>query len=62
MECNYRCINCKSPSLISNDFVATDGFEDSHHTCKTCGVHFNHLDGEQFKHCDICQYHGQYHA
>jgi transposase-like protein len=54
MECNCRCINCKSPSLTSNDFVASDGYEDSHHTCKVCGVHFNHLDGEQFKHCDIC--------
>ncbi len=50
MECNCRCINCKNPSLISNDFIASDGYEDAHHTCKACGLHFNHLDGEQFKH------------
>ena len=37
MECNCRCINCKSPSLTSNNFVASDGYEDSHHTCMTCG-------------------------
>lgn len=56
MECNCRCINCKSPNLTSNDFIASDGYGDSHHTCKACGVHFNHLDGEQFNFCDICKY------
>ena len=54
MECNCRCINCKSQMLISNDFIAEDGYEDSHHTCISCGTHFNHLDGEQFTKCIIC--------
>ena len=40
--------------LISNDFIAEDGYEDSHHTCNSCGTHFNHLDGEQFTKCVIC--------
>lgn len=54
MECNCRCMKCKSQNLISNDFIAEDGYEDSHHTCQSCGTHFNHLDGEQFDKCNIC--------
>ena len=57
MECNCRCINCKSPRLTSNNFVASDGYEDSHHTCMTCGIPSTILDGEQFNHCDICEFH-----
>lgn len=56
MECNCRCINCKGSNLNSNDFKADDGYVDSHHTCMTCGTHFNHLDGEQFEFCSICDY------
>jgi ribosomal protein L37E len=49
-------MNCKSSLLESKNFIAADGFEDIHHTCKECGIHFNHLDGEQFKTCSICNY------
>jgi len=49
-------MNCKSSSLDSKSFLANDGFEDIHHTCRNCGSHFNHLDGEQFKICAICNY------
>ena len=54
MECNCRCINCKSPDLTSKDFISNDGYEDSHHTCQSCRTHFNHLDGEQYTNCEIC--------
>ncbi len=56
MICNCRCMNCKSSYLESKDFLAEDGCKDIHHTCKNCGIHFNHLDGEQFKTCTICNY------
>lgn len=56
MECNCRCINCKSQMLTSKDFIAEDGYEDSHHTCQSCGIHFNHLDGERFTKCIVCDF------
>jgi len=49
-------MNCKSSAMESKKFIAEDGCEDIHHTCITCGIHFNHLDGEQFKTCSICDY------
>ncbi len=56
MICSCRCMNCKSSDLESKDFQAEDGYKDIHHTCKNCGIHFNHLDGEQFNSCIICNY------
>lgn len=56
MECNCRCIKCKSNNLTSNDFTANDGYNDTHHTCLSCDTHFDHLDGEQFEHCSICNF------
>ena len=56
MICSCRCMNCKSSHLESKDFLAEDGYTDIHHTCKKCGIHFNHLDGEQFNICNICNY------
>ncbi len=56
MICSCRCMNCKSSAMESKKFIAEDGYEDIHHTCATCGIHFNHLDGEQFKTCSICDY------
>lgn len=56
MECNCRCIKCKSTDLTSKYFVAEDGYNDSHHTCLTCNTHFNHLDGEQYEQCNICEF------
>ncbi len=56
MICSCRCMNCKSSDLQGQEFLADDGFKDIHHTCNKCGIHFNHLDGEQFKICNICNY------
>ena len=56
VECNCRCINCKSQMLTSKEFIAEDGYEDSHHTCQNCGIHFNHLDGERFTKCIVCDF------
>ena len=56
MMCGCRCIKCKSQKLESFPFVATDGFEDMHHTCLTCRTHFNHLDGEVYSTCKTCNY------
>ncbi len=56
MICSCRCMVCKSPNLKSFEFKAEDGYQDIHHTCGGCGLHFNHLDGEQYKKCDICNY------
>lgn len=56
MICSCRCMNCKSSFLESKEFLAEDGYNDIHHTCKNCGIHFNHLDGEKFKTCTICNY------
>ncbi len=56
MICSCRCMNCKSSNLEQKEFLAEDGFQDIHHTCKNCGIHFNHLDGEQFRICKICNF------
>ena len=56
MICSCRCMNCKSSNLDYKEFLAEDGFQDIHHTCKNCGIHFNHLDGEQFENCKICNF------
>ncbi|HEY7733847.1 MAG TPA: hypothetical protein VIB07_03545 [Nitrososphaera sp.] len=47
---------CKSQALESNSFTASDGYRDIHHTCKSCGVHFNHLDGETYATCETCHF------
>lgn len=56
MLCSCRCMSCKSQNLDSHSFIAQDGYRDIHHTCKECGIHFDHLDGERFTICDICKY------
>ena len=55
-KCGCRCIKCKNAILNSNSFVSNDGFEDTHHTCDTCGTHFDHLDGEVYSTCSLCNY------
>ena len=55
-KCGCRCIKCKNAIFNSNSFVSNDGFEDTHHTCDTCGTHFNHLDGEVYSTCSFCNY------
>jgi ribosomal protein L37E len=47
---------CKSQQLESHSFVASDGYNDIHHTCRSCGTHFNHLDGETYARCDTCHF------
>ena len=56
ITCGCQCIICKSTSLDGKSFAAPDGYMDIHHTCKSCGVHFDHLDGTVFKKCETCNY------
>jgi hypothetical protein len=56
IACGCRCISCKGTDLKSNSFVASDGYDDIHHTCRSCGTHFDHLDGQTFETCEICGY------
>ena len=58
IECGCHCIKCKSTELESNKVgkIEEDGYFDMHHTCKKCGTHFDHLDGEIFSSCEKCQY------
>src|SRR5215212_10433217 len=56
ISCGCRCIECKGQQLKSYHFVGQDGYDDIHHTCKLCGTHFNHLDGETYSKCEICKF------
>ena len=56
MQCGCRCIICKYKQLESFSFVAPDGFDEIHHTCLSCGIHFNHLDGSTYPTCQKCNY------
>ena len=56
MQCGCRCIICKYQQLESFSFVAPDGFDEIHHTCLSCGIHFNHLDGSTYPTCQKCNY------
>lgn len=56
MYCNCRCMSCKSPDLDNSEFIAPDGFNEVHHTCKDCGTHFNHLDGDTYDSCIECNF------
>ena len=33
-----------------------DGADKGARTCKSCGAHFDHLDGTVFQKCEICNY------
>ena len=56
--CGCRCIRCKSRDLTSLRVgpVESDGYYDMHHTCGSCGAHFDHLEGVVFDACDACGY------
>jgi len=54
--CGCRCIKCKNQHLESFRFVASDGFDDMHHTCLSCNTHFSHVDGETYDTCQTCHY------
>ena len=61
MGCGCRCMKCKGQDLESFKVGETgpDGYYDMHHTCLSCGAHFDHLDGEIFGKCDACGYAGR---
>lgn len=58
MECNCHCIKCHGVDLDSKRVgqIESDGYYSMHHTCKSCNTHFDHLEGEVFDACDICNY------
>lgn len=42
-------MHCKSNALESFTIQLEDNDFDIHHTCRSCGIHFNHLDGRHTK-------------
>lgn len=58
MECGCHCIKCNSTELESKQIgkVENDGYSDMHHTCMICNAHFDHLEGDVFEDCKICNY------
>ena len=58
MKCGCHCIKCNSTELDSKQVSKTgyDGYFDMHHTCKSCNTHCDHLEGEVFESCKICNY------
>jgi len=56
ISCGCRCISCKGQQLTSYAFVGPEGYDEIHHTCNSCGTHFNHLDGESYKKCQTCNF------
>ena len=58
MSCGCQCIKCKSTELESKRIgeIQKDGCFDMHHTCQKCNAHFDHLEGDVFNICDICNY------
>ena len=58
MNCGCHCIKCKSTELESKRIgeIQKDGYFDMHHTCQKCNAHFDHLEGDVFDICDICNY------
>jgi len=58
MYCGCHCIKCGSIELDSNQVSKTeeDGYFDMHHTCRRCGVHFDHLEGDLFDSCRVCNF------
>lgn len=58
MECGCHCIKCNSTELESKQIgkVENDGYSDMHHTCMICNANFDHLEGDIFEDCKICNY------
>lgn len=58
MKCGCHCINCGSTELLTNKTgeLEKDGYFDMHHTCKKCDTHFDHLEGDVFESCKVCNY------
>ncbi len=58
MKCGCHCIKCGSTNIISQQVgqKESDGYYDMHHTCKECDTHFDHLEGDVFDSCKVCNY------
>ena len=58
MQCDCHCIKCGSTKLESKQIgkIEKDGYFDMHHTCMDCNAHFDHLDGDVFDSCKLCNY------
>ena len=58
MECGCHCIICGSIKLESKQIgeIKKDGYFDMYHTCKDCNTHFDHLEGDVFDSCKLCNY------
>ena len=58
MECGCHRIICGSIKLESKQIgeIEKDGYFDMHHTCKDCNTHFDHLEGDVFDSCKLCNY------
>ncbi len=58
MECGCHCIKFVSIILESKQIgeIEKDGYFDMHHTCKDCNTHFDHLEGDVFDSCKLCNY------
>ncbi len=58
MECGCHCIKYNSTKLESKKIgkVTDDRYFHMHHTCKICNAHFDHLEGDVFEDCKICNY------
>ncbi len=58
VQCGCHCIKCGSTKLESKRVGKTEenGYFDMHHTCKECDTHFDHLEGETFDSCKLCNY------
>jgi len=58
VQCGCHCIRCDSTELVSNRIgeIKADGYFDMYHTCKKCNTHFDHLEGDTFDSCKICNY------
>ena len=58
VQCGCHCIKCGSTKLESKQVgkAEEDGYFGMHHTCKECDTHFDHLEGESFGSCKLCNY------
>ena len=58
MQCGCHCLKCGSTKLESRQVseIEKDGYFDMHHTCKNCNTHFDHLDGNIFDSCKLCNF------
>ncbi len=58
VDCGCHCIKCGSTDVTSKQVGKTepDGYFDMHHTCNKCNTHFDHLEGDTFDSCQLCDF------